>query len=116
MTTDEKFDLLLSKLDKVDNRLDEMDTRLNAVDTRLNAVDTRLNAMDKRLDKIESKLDTLEHSSYLLENDIAPKVQVLLEHHTDLAKNVLVAKGIEERVGMLEFEVKAIKAVMSKSA
>ena len=53
---------------------------------------------------------------YLLENDIAPKVQVLLEHHTDLAKNVLVAKGIEERVGMLEFEVKAIKAVMSKSA
>lgn len=88
MTTDEKFDLILS----------------------------RLNAMDKRLDKIESKLDTLEHSSYLLENDIAPKVQVLLEHHTDLAKNVLVAKGIEERVGMLEFEVKAIKAVMSKSA
>lgn len=88
MTTDEKIDLILS----------------------------RLNAMDKRLDKIESKLDTLEHSSYLLENDIAPKVQVLLEHHTDLAKNVLVAKGIEERVGMLEFEVKAIKAVMSKSA
>lgn len=88
MTTDEKFDLILSKLD----------------------------TMDKRLDKIESKLDTLEHSSYLLENDIAPKVQVLLEHHTDLAKNVLVAKGIEERVGMLEFEVKAIKAVMSKSA
>lgn len=88
MTTDEKFDLILSKLD----------------------------TMDKRLDTIESKLDTLEHSSYLLENDIAPKVQVLLEHHTDLAKNVLVAKGIEERVGMLEFEVKAIKAVMSKSA
>lgn len=88
MTTDEKIDLILSKLD----------------------------TMDKRLDKIESKLDTLEHSSYLLENDIAPKVQVLLEHHTDLAKNVLVAKGIEERVGMLEFEVKAIKAVMSKSA
>lgn len=95
MTTDEKFDLLLSKLD---------------------IVETRLNAMDKRFDKIESKLDTLENSSYLLENDIAPKVQLLLEHHTDLAKNVLVAKGIEERVGMLEFEVKAIKAVMSKSA
>lgn len=66
--------------------------------------------------KSNQNLIQLEHSSYLLENDIAPKVQVLLEHHTDLAKNVLVAKGIEERVGMLEFEVKAIKAVMSKSA
>lgn len=109
MTTDEKIDLILSRMDKIDERF-------NTMDSRLDIVNTSLDTMDKRLNKIESKLDTLEHSSYLLENDIAPKVQLLLEHHTDLAKNVLVAKGIEERVGMLEFEVKAIKAVMSKSA
>lgn len=57
-----------------------------------------------------------KRSAVLLENDIAPKVQILLENHSDLAKNVMVAKDIDERVGVLEFDVKVIKNILKSKA
>lgn len=118
---DLRFDKIESRLDKIESRLDNVESRLGSVESRLDSVESRLDGVESRLDNVESKINTmqdditsLKQSAYLLENDIAPKVQVLLENHSDLAKNVLVAKGIEERVGTLEFDVKALKSVVSK--
>lgn len=112
---------ILSKFDDMNLRFDKIESRLDKIESRLDNVESRLDSVESRLDNVESKINTmqdditsLKHSAYLLENDIAPKVQVLLENHSDLAKNVLVAKGIEERVGTLEFDVKALKSVVSK--
>lgn len=83
---------------------------------RLDGIDQRLDGMDKRFDIIEERLDNLEDittkTSIRLENDIAPKLQILLENHSDLAKNVNVAKDVEDRVSVLEFDVKIIKEML----
>lgn len=88
MTSDEKLDLILSRLDNV----------------------------DKRLDTMQNSIDVLNRVAVLVETDIAPKVQILLENHSDLAKNILVAKDIEERVGSLEFDMKVVKNILKSKA
>lgn len=65
MTTDEKLDLILSRLDNVDARLDNVDARL---------------------DKLENKVSSLEaaqlQTTAQLEGTIDRCVQVLYESHT----------------------------------
>lgn len=65
MTTDEKLDLILQRLDGVDHRLDRVDHRLDGVDQRLDRMDQRLEATESQgaenrdlLDRIERRLDT----------------------------------------------------------
>lgn len=72
--------------------------------------------IDSKLQPLKDDVSNLKRSAVLLETDIAPKVQILLENHSDLAKNVMVAKDIEERVGTLEFDVKVIKNILKSKA
>ena len=77
---------------------------------------SKMEAMENRMDTMQDDISSLKRTAYLVETDIAPKVQLLLENHTDLAKNVMVAKDIEERVGVLEFDVKMIKRMLEAKA
>lgn len=78
----------------------------------LQAMQEMFKPVNDRLDRIENNVSSLKRTAALVENDIAPKVQILLENHSDLAKNVMVAKNIEERVGMLEFEMRVVKNIL----
>ena len=91
MTDSEKLDLILSKIGTMQQNMDSMQGNINSM---------------------QQDIEVLKRTSYLVENDIAPKVQILLENHSDLAKNTLVAKDIEERVGSLEFDMKVIKNIL----
>lgn len=89
----------------------------------LQAIQELLNPIIEKVDNLENKVNTmqddvsvLKRSAVLLETDISPKVQILLENHSDLAKNVMVAKDIDERVGVLEFDVKVIKNILKSKA
>ena len=103
-------------LQKILEEIQGMNQRFDGMDKRFDGIDQRLDGMDKRFDIIEERLDNLEDittkTSIRLENDIAPKVQLLLENHSDLAKNVNVAKDVEDRVSVLEFDVKVIKGTL----
>lgn len=74
---------------------------------------SKMDSMESKIDTMQDDIKALKKTAYLVETDIAPKVQLLLENHADLAKNVMVAKDVEERVGVLEFDVKMIKKVLS---
>lgn len=85
----------------------------------LQAIQELLNPIIEKVDNLENKVNTmqddvsvLKRSAVLLETDISPKVQILLENHSDLAKNVMVAKDIDEHVCVLEFDVKVIKNIL----
>ena len=95
MTDREILELLVSKMDSMENRMD---------------------SMESKMDTMQSDIEALKKTAYLVETDIAPKVQLLLENHTDLSKNVMVAKDVEERVGVLEFDVKMIKKMLQAKA
>jgi archaellum component FlaC len=116
MENDKILQKILEEIQGMNQRFDGMDKRFDGIDQRLDGIDQRLDGMDKRFDIIEERLDNLEDittkTSIRLENDIAPKVQLLLENHSDLAKNVNVAKDVEDRVSVLEFDVKVIKGTL----
>ena len=72
MSTDEKFDLIISRLDKIDERLDKVDARLDKVDSRLDRVENDVS------DLKEAQLQTTAR----LDGTIDKCIQVLYESHT----------------------------------
>ncbi len=102
MTVDEKLDLILSRLDNFENKVDNLESKMQDVKQDVSV--------------LKDDVSVLKRSAVLLETDISPKVQILLENHSDLAKNVMVAKDIDERVGVLEFDVKVIKGILKSKA
>lgn len=72
MTTDEKFDLILSRLDKIDTRIDKIDERIDKIDTRLDRVESDVS------DLKDAQLETTAK----LDGTIDKCIQVLYESHT----------------------------------
>lgn len=95
MTIDEKMDLLIS-----------------SIDSKFSIIESKIDTLENKIDTMQEDIEALKRTSYIVENDLIPKVDLLMENHTDLAKNVLIAKGIEERVNVLEFDVKLIKNIL----
>lgn len=85
---------------------------LESIAARMDGLENKINSMENKMDSMQSDINILKRTAVMMETDIAPKVQLLLENHSDLAKNVMVAKEIEERVGVLEFDVKMIKKIL----
>ena len=72
MTTDEKMDLIISRLDKIYTRLDKIDTRLDKVDERLDRVESDVSELKEAQLQTTAKLD----------GTIDKCIQVLYESHT----------------------------------
>lgn len=102
MTIDEKMDLLISSID----------SKFSIIESKIDAIENKINTLESKIDTMQEDIEALKRTSYIVENDLIPKVDLLMENHTDLAKNVLIAKGIEERVNVLEFDVKLIKNIL----
>lgn len=104
MTDIEILTAILNKLDNLENKFDNFENRMDNFEIRMDR-------LENRMDNLEQDMKSVKKTCLLVENDIAPKVQVLLEAHSDLAKNVAVAKNLEERVGVLEFDVSVLKGL-----
>ncbi len=89
---------------------------LESIAARMDSMETKIGTMQGQIGTMQEDINVLKRTSALVETDIAPKVQLLLENHADLSKNVMVAKDIEERVGVLEFDVKIIKRLLETKA
>ena len=78
----------------------------------LQAMQEMIQPIREDITSMKTDIASLKKTAALVENDIAPKVQILLENHSDLTKNVMFAKDIEERVGTLEFEMRVVKNIL----
>lgn len=72
-------------------------------------LDLILNEMQGMKEEMQGMKEDIKKIQFNQEHNIMPRVQILLENHSDLAKNIMAARGVDERVGVLEFEVKVIK-------
>lgn len=75
-----------------------------------------LELLVSKMDTMQSDIEALKKTAYLVETDIAPKVQLILENHADLAKHTFAAQSVEDRVATLEFDVKLIKKMLQAKA
>ena len=83
MTTDEKLDLILSRLDKIDERIDKIDERIDKLDARMDRLDARMDKLEERMDKLDNKVDGLKYQVELntltVENTVNKAIKVLGE-------------------------------------
>lgn len=113
MAENEKLDLILSKLGKMDNRLDQMDSRLDRMDERFDR-------MDERFDRLEKDVTDIKLT---LENEIRPNIMRVAEGHLDLYRKLDDAQKIDNekemiaiRVNILETELRRVKERLSQIA
>ena len=113
MSENEKLDLILSKLGKMDNRLDQMDSRLDRMDERFDR-------MDERFDRLENDVTDIKLT---LENEIRPNIMRVAEGHLDLYRKLDDAQKIDNekemiaiRVNILETELRRVKERLSQIA
>lgn len=113
MAENEKLDLILSKLGKMDNRLDQMDSRLDRMDERFDR-------MDERFDRLENDVTDIKLT---LENEIRPNIMRVAEGHLDLYRKLDDAQKIDNekemiaiRVNILETELRRVKERLSQIA
>lgn len=100
MTDSEKFDLILSKLDKID-RLEE-----------------RFDKLENRFDKLEERFDRLENDvsdiKLILENEIRTNIKRVAEGHLDLSRNLHEALKIDNEKEMLSIRVSVLETEMRR--
>ena len=128
MTTDEKLDLILNKMDSkfeaIDSKFDSIDKRFDAIDKRFEAIDNRFDAMDKRFDAMDRELSDVKSDvtgiKLQIENEIVPSIKRVAEGHQDLQRRleqVVTYRSEYEtlvlRVNHLETEVEKIQKKIS---
>lgn len=106
MAENEKLDLILSKLGKMDERLDRMDERFDR--------------MDERFDRLENDVTDIKLT---LENEIRPNIMRVAEGHLDLYRKLDDAQKIDNekemiaiRVNILETELRRVKERLAQIA
>jgi len=70
MNSDEKLDLMLTEMQKMNEHLQNVDNYLQAVDERLQNVDNHLHTVDERLQNMEDHLHTVDERLATLETDV----------------------------------------------
>ncbi|WP_408070386.1 hypothetical protein [Butyrivibrio sp. JL13D10] len=113
MNTDEKFEIILNKLDTIDGRLDAMDGRLDVMDGRLDVMDSKISILEKDMSDVKSDVTSIKLQ---IENEIVPNTQRVAEGHQDLQRHlaeVVTYRSEYEtlvlRVNHLESEVEKIQ-------
>ena len=117
MTDRELLELLVKKIDNLDNKMNSFETDMQSMKADMQSMNNRLDVLETKIDTLEMKVNTLEtkttKTQMLIEHEVIPHIQALAENHADLSRNVEVAKNVDERVGILEFDMKLIKKTLN---
>lgn len=84
--------------------------QINRIDGRLDTMDGRLDAMDKHLKEVDERS---LRNGVLLENDVATKVQAVLDGHDALARQ-MDTLATKKQVDELADDVGIIKSVVTQ--
>lgn len=113
MAENEKLDLILSKLGKMDERLDRMDERFDRMDERFDR-------MDEKVGRLENDVTDIKLT---LENEIRTNIMRVAEGHLDLYRKLDDAQKIDNekemiaiRVNILETELRRVKERLAQIA
>jgi len=124
MNTDQKLDLLLEKVerlepliekfDNLDKKVDNLDKKVDNLDKKVDSLDKKVDSLDVRMEAVEGRLLSVELT---LENETNQNIQTIAEGHSILGRKLDEALKITNdkellavRVTKLEEEVRKLKA------
>lgn len=130
MTENEKLDLILEKLgklDRIEERLEKVEERLEKVEERLEKVEERLDRLEGSVDELRERVDKLDSDIMVvkltLENEIRTNIMRVAEGHQDLYRKLREATKTDDekemiaiRVNMMEAELRTIKERLEQIA
>ena len=124
MTDSEKFDLILSKLEKLDilerdvqdmkNDMQDMKDDMQNMKSEMQGMKSDMHTMRQDINDIKQKVTKIDLT---IENELCVNIQRVAEGHLDLSRNLYEAmkpsnevEMLSIKVRMLESEVRDIKA------
>ena len=64
---EEKLDLILEKMDRMESMFDMVEAKMDAVDSRFDMAEAKIDAVESRFDMLEAKMDGVESRFDMLE-------------------------------------------------
>lgn len=120
MGDNEKFDLILSKLDKSEERFDKLEGRFDKFEERFDKFEGRVDKLEERFDKLDLSVRDIKLT---LENETNKNIMRVAEGHLDLSRKLDEALKIENekemiaiRVNILENELRRLKERLEQIA
>lgn len=102
LSTDEKLDLILTRLSNFDKKLDIFSVKLNQLEAKFAKLEVKLNQLEVKLNQLEVKLNQLEVKVDRLETKV-DKMQGDITDLTELTSRAMnLAAVTKDRVDKLE--------------
>ena len=118
MSTDEKIDIVLLKLEKIDNVIESFIVKFGQIDKRFEQIDKRFEQIDKHLEQIDERLDILSTDmediknrvtrlEIICENEIPKKIQFVAEGENILFRQLdeITKQLIEHKYGGVRLDL-----------
>ena len=102
MVTDEKLDLILSKLVEFESRFDKIDAKFEKIDAKFEEIDARFDKIDAKFEEIDARFEAIETDissiKCTIENEIDKNIKVIAESHINNNFHTQQAEGIANNV------------------
>ena len=111
MSTDEKIDIVLLKLEKIDNVIESFIVKFGQIDKRFEQIDKHLEQIDERLDILSTDMEDIKNRvtrlEILCENEIPKKIQFVAEGENILFRQLdgITKQLIEHKYGGVRLDL-----------
>lgn len=116
MVDNEKLDLIISKL----NKIDKLEGKFDKLENRFDKLEDRFDKLENRFDKVSSDIRDVKLT---LENETNKNIMRVAEGHLDLSRKLDEALKVENereiiaiRVNILENELRRLKERLDQIA
>ncbi len=107
MTENEKFDLILQKLNGLDEKVDRLDKRVSGLDEKVDQLDKRVSGLETDMREVKQQVTK---TNLVLENEIRVNIQRVAEGHLDLSRNLHDAMRPSNEIEMLAIKVRMLES------
>ena len=86
---------LLKAIGALADKIDSMDVKIDRIEARMDKMEARMDNMEARMDNMEAKITK---TNLILENEIKPSIQLLVEGHKGNVDNIKELKNTVEEM------------------
>ena len=108
LSSDEKLDLIISRLNNMDQNIKKINARITEFDEKLDRVSIRLDTLEKNFQTKCQQIDNLQESKVDIESldDLTAKLAHLEEFKLNYEKNKIMQESYDKRLNVLIHGIK----------
>ena len=111
MNNDQKFDLIMQKLEAMDNKIETMDSKIETMDNKIATMENEIGTMGAQIDSLQSDVTSIKIQ---IENEIVPNIKRVAEGHLDLDRHLKDVVTSRTEYEILTLRVNHLESVVEK--